>query len=271
MQPSSIDLSELSSLLAKRAWDSHKGNYGHVLIIGGNAGMAGAALLAAEAAARTGAGLVSVATIEQHAAAALGTCKEIMVHGINTGCQLSNLLNKASVIAIGPGLGQDKWAHSMFQIATAFEGPSIFDADALHMLRESTQRNTNRILTPHPGEAASLLNCDTKTVQSDRNRMSQSIQKRFGGVCVLKGAGTLVASENALSISLNGNPGMASGGMGDALTGIIAGLCAQGLNTYDAAKMGVELHGQAADIAAKDGMRGMLASDLLLPLRKLIS
>lgn len=270
MRPAPINLGELAGLLGDRPLDSHKGDYGHVLVIGGNTGMAGAVLLAAEAAARTGAGLTSVATIDRHAAAALGTCREIMVHGIGTRDQMKPLMNRASVIAIGPGLGQDHWAHTMFKLALEFPGPAVFDADALHLLGNSPENVSNRILTPHPGEAASLLGCSTQEVQSNRVQAVQNIQSRFGGICILKGSGTLVASGQSLSISNSGNPGMASGGMGDTLTGIIAGLCAQGLGLYDAARMGVELHGQSADIAAKDGMRGLLASDLLPPLRQLM-
>lgn len=270
MQPESIRLSDLSKLLGDRPLDSHKGHYGHVLVVGGNSGMAGASNLAAEAAARTGAGLVSVATIPQHASSGLNFCREIMVHGVETSHHMQSLLNRASVVAIGPGLGQDAWAQTMFSLAMRFRGPVVFDADALHLLGQSAGNASNRILTPHPGEAASLLRLSTGQVQSNRVDTVRKIQNKYGGVCVLKGMGTLIAADNQLSICHRGNPGMASGGMGDTLTGIIAGLCAQSLDLYDAARMGVELHGQAADLAAKDGLRGMLASDLLLPIRKLV-
>ncbi len=147
----------------------------------------------------------------------------------------------------------------------------VLDADALNLLAEEPLHKYSWILTPHPGEAARLLNKTTREIQNDRLEAVRAIQRNYGGVCVLKGSGTLVANSNQTSVCTAGNPGMASGGMGDVLTGIIAGLIAQGLNLYDAARFGVELHAQSADLAAEDGMRGMLASDLFIPLRKLVN
>jgi len=270
MRPETIDIGDLPEFLGNRSLDSHKGDYGHVLVIGGNRGMVGAPLLAAEAAARTGTGLISVATIMPHVTVAAGACREIMVHGIKDSEELRPLLSRASVIAIGPGLGRDLWSKSMFDIAMQFRGPVIVDADALHLLAAEPHKQPNRILTPHPGEAAALLGVSSGDIQSDRIRSVEEIQTKYGGVCVLKGMGTLIAATSALSICNAGNPGMASGGMGDTLTGIIAGLCAQGLDQYDASRFGVQLHAESADIAARDGMRGMLASDLFKPLRALL-
>jgi NAD(P)H-hydrate epimerase len=147
----------------------------------------------------------------------------------------------------------------------------VVDADALNLLAAESMQKKSWVLTPHPGEAARLLNCSTKEAQESRLQSVQALQKKYSGVVVLKGSGTLVADETRVAICTAGNPGMASGGMGDVLTGIIAGLIAQGLSIYDAARFGVQLHAQSADIAAEQGMRGMLASDLFTPLRKLVN
>lgn len=267
----SIQLNNLHAVLGKRNAGAHKGDFGHVLVVGGNAGMAGSVMLAAEAAARTGSGLVSVATLPQHATAALQSCRELMVHGVSTAKQLSALMHQATVVAIGPGLGQDDWAKEMFSRVLDFNIPMVVDADALNLLAGESFNKPSWVLTPHPGEAARLLKSSTHDVQNDRLQSVQTLQEQYGGVSVLKGSGTLVADHNNVSLCTAGNPGMATGGMGDVLTGVIAGLMAQGLTPYDAARFGVQLHAQSADVAAKDGMRGLLASDLLKPLRKLIN
>ncbi len=267
----SIQLSDLHAVLGKRVEHAHKGHFGHVLVIGGNAGMAGSVMLAAEAAARTGSGLISVATLPQHATVALQTCREIMVHSVRSSKDLANLLRHATVVAIGPGLGQNAWAKEMFTRVLDFNIPMVVDADALNLLASESLNKDSWVLTPHPGEAARLLKSTTEVVQKNRLQVVQAMQEQYGGVAVLKGNATLVANAEDVSICTAGNPGMATGGMGDVLTGIIAGLMAQGLTTYDAARFGVQLHAQSADVAAKNGMRGMLASDLLVPLRKLVN
>ena len=269
----SIQLNDLHAMLGKRHADAHKGNFGHVLCIGGNVGMAGSVMLAAEAVARTGSGLVSVATLSQHATNAVQSCREIMVHGVDSVKELNLLLAQVSVIVIGPGLGQDAWAKSLLSRVLEFDLPMIVDADALNLLASEPMHKNEWVITPHPGEAARLLKCDSKEIQQDRLQSVQNLQKQYGGVAVLKGSGTLVKGkdENSTSICTAGNPGMATGGMGDVLTGIIAGLLAQGLHSYDAARFGVQLHAQSADIAAQQGTRGMLASDLFVPLRQLVN
>ena len=266
-----INLAEVYSLLGERHMNAHKGDFGHVLLIGGNEGLAGSVMLAAEAAARTGSGLVSVATTPQHASIAINSCREIMVHGVKDIQDLDSLLKRATVLAVGPGLGQNEWAKKLFARILEFNMPIVLDADALNLLAKDPLQKQSWILTPHPGEAARLLKTTTREIQQQRLESAQALQQRYGGVCILKGSGTLVASHQQVSICTTGNPGMASGGMGDVLTGIIAGLLAQGLNLYDAARFGVQLHAQSADIAAQDGMRGMLASDLFVPLRKLVN
>ena len=149
--------------------------------------------------------------------------------------------------------------------------PQVVDADALNLLAQEPARRDDWILTPHPGEAARLLGVSTEQIQADRLHAVHALQQRYGGVCVLKGAGTLVCTSESIALCEAGNPGMASGGMGDVLTGIIAGFLAQGLSLMDAAKAGVYIHATAGDRAAQEGERGLLASDLLPHLRKLVN
>ncbi|MCK5876986.1 MAG: NAD(P)H-hydrate dehydratase [Candidatus Marithrix sp.] len=263
-----FDNNSLTKILPKRSRTAHKGNFGHVLLIGGDSGMTGAIRLAAEAAARIGAGLVSVATRSVHAAIINLTCPEIMVHGIETPEELTLLLEKATVIAIGPGLGQSLWAKAMLETIKNVVKPVVIDADALNLLAITPFRFINSVLIPHPGEAARLLEVSISKIQDDRFAAVQDLQTRFGNVCILKGAGTLVAGpDNSITVCNSGNPGMACGGMGDVLTGVIVGLLAQGLSTFAAANIGVYIHGQAGNRAALDGERGLLPSDLMPWLR----
>jgi NAD(P)H-hydrate epimerase len=255
--------------LPKRSRSAHKGHFGHVLLVGGNHGFSGAIRLAAEAALRSGAGLVSVATRERHSAFLNIARPEIMCHGVEEPEQLSLLLEKASVVVIGPGLGQDDWAQNLFNSVLNTAKPCVVDADALNLLAQQPSHRTNWLLTPHPGEAARLLQCTTADIATDRYAAVTALQRQFGGVCLLKGAGSLITdAEENIYVSTTGNPGLASGGTGDVLAGVLGALIAQGLAPPDAAKVGVYVHGQAADIVAtKCGERGLLASDLLVELR----
>lgn len=267
----------LGHLLGPRPRDLHKGQCGHVLVIGGESGMSGAVRLAAEAAARVGAGLVSVATRPVHAASISAACPEIMAHPVDSVTALKPLLAKATVVAIGPGLGQSDWSQQMLSTVLEQDRPLVVDADALNLLAQEPVSRAAWILTPHPGEAARLLATDTAAVQRDRFAAVSELQKRFGGSVVLKGAGTLIASDNMpLGLCSEGNPGMASGGMGDVLTGVIAGLLAQRSQSETmqalAARLGVCVHSRAADIAAhQDGERGLLASDVIAMLRETVN
>jgi hydroxyethylthiazole kinase-like uncharacterized protein yjeF len=258
--------------LPRRHRYAHKGNCGHVLIVGGELGYSGAAIMAGEAALRVGSGLVSIATRAGHAGLLNLNRPELMCHGVETPEQLSALLDKVDAVVVGPGLRQTDWAKALFHAAISAGKPTVVDADGLNLLAAAPTAKPHWILTPHPGEAARLLNCATAAIQHDRFAAALSLQANYGGVAVLKGAGTLIASEHQLAVSSTGNPGMASGGMGDVLSGVIAGLLAQGLSLRDAAQQGVYLHGLAADLAAeKDGERGLLASDLMPYLRQLVN
>lgn len=266
-----LELTRFARCLKPRARTSHKGHFGHVLVIGGEQGMAGAMRLAAEAAARVGAGWVSVATRAQHAATLNLGRVELMVWATETTQDLELLLARASVIAIGPGLGQGRWGQAMLKAALRSGKPLVVDADGLNLLAKQPVKQDHWVLTPHPGEVSRLIQTSTQTVQQDRFAAVQRVQAQYGGVVVLKGAGTLIQSAARTSVCPMANPGMASGGMGDLLTGIIAGLIAQGLDLGSAAECGVCLHAQAGLLAAREGERGMLAGDLLAHLRALVN
>lgn len=265
------DWRKQSSLLSPRPRTAHKGHFGHLLVIGGAPGFSGAVRLAAEAGARCGAGLVSVATWPDHAAVLNLHTPELMVHRIDQSEALQALLQQASVVAIGPGLGRTAFAQKLLRQVLATDLPLVVDADALNLLAEQPMRRGNWVLTPHPGEAGRLLDCSTAAIQQDRFAAAKQLQHRFGGIVVLKGAGTLIQGEASPVLCSDGNPGMASGGMGDVLTGMIAAWIAQGLDLEEAAVMGVSLHAAAADQAAKQGERGLLASDLFAEIRSLIN
>ena len=261
-----------SSIFKKRNKNSHKGLFGHVLVIGGDIGMSGAARLASEAALRTGTGLVSVATRYAHAAIMNSTRPEIMSYPAERENEITVLIEKATVIAVGPGLGKSEWATTLFVAAINSDKPLIIDADALNLLAMEPLKRDNWILTPHPAEAARLLDISVKEVQADRFSAVQKIAEKYGGTAILKGNGSLIYSEGVTYLCDKGNPGMASGGMGDVLTGIVSSLLAQGFSLTDAANIGVHLHASAGDAAAKGaGERGLLASDLMPAIRRLIN
>jgi NAD(P)H-hydrate epimerase len=255
-----------------RPRDSHKGRNGHVLCIGGDHGSGGAILLAGEAALRSGAGLLSVATRAAHVSALLARRPEAMAHAVDDVAQLAPLLARASVVAIGPGLGQGEWGRSLLDLVLADDARRVVDADALNLLASSGQRlRPVDVATPHPAEAARLLGVSTRELQRDRFAAAQALQGRLGCTVVLKGAGSIIASaDRAPAVICAGNPGMAVGGMGDVLTGCIAALLGQGMAACDAASAGALLHAAAGDAAARDdGERGLLPSDLAPWLRRL--
>jgi len=257
--------------LPPRARYANKGNHGHVLVIGGDHGMAGAVQLAGMAALRAGAGLVSVATRAGHVFALNAARPELMAHGVDGPQALQPMLERADVLALGPGLGRSAWGHALWLTALDSGKPLVLDADGLNLLANEPRRfPAPTVLTPHPGEAGRLLGVSTAEVERDRFAVARELARRHAAVVVLKGTGSLVADpDGRLDVCPWGNPGMASGGMGDLLTGIIAALLAQGCDAWQAARIGVGLHARAGDRAAQAGERGLLASDLLAPLRAL--
>lgn len=281
-----IDMQGLGPLLLPRTASAHKGDFGHVLIVGGEQGFGGAVMMAGEAALRCGSGLVSLLTRPEHRAAALARCPELMVHGCDVVSETEEaLLARASVIVVGPGLGRSSWSRALLQAALRRQLSGavslVIDADGLNLLAEknpqaSGTRRGNWILTPHPGEASRLLDCSVEEVQCDRFTSVERLQQRWGGHCLLKGAGSVLASEAEAGVELSlcseGNPGMATAGMGDILSGIVGGLLAQGFPPGQALQLAVCLHGESADLAAAAaGQRGMLATDLFPYLRQLLN
>lgn len=255
--------SEWLQYLQPRKKSSHKGDHGHALIIGGNLGMSGAVLLAGMAALRSGAGLVSIACHPDYASSLNMAQPELMVTGVKDGEALIPLLDKCDDALLGPGLGQDSWAKDLFDVAIKHERVSIIDADGLNLLAQQ-KRKGNWCLTPHPGEAGRLLNMSSQDVQANRFRSVKELEKSWGGNCVLKGAGSLVFDQKlGLHLCHYGNPGMATGGMGDVLGGIMLALLVQGHTMSVASRLAVLIHALAGDSVAKsNGPIGMVASDL---------
>ena len=268
------------AMLAARRRADHKGRFGHVLVVGGGAGMGGAARLAGEGALRAGAGLVSVATHPQHAAELLRDRPELMVRAVRRADDLAPLLERASVAALGCGLGRDRWARDLFAAVCASGLPRVIDADGLNLLAESPAPDARGgiaprlIMTPHPGEAGRLLGRSSAQVQSDRAGALAELQRRVAGVVLLKGAHTLISAQGRAPWVIDaGNPGMATAGMGDVLTGLLAGLWAQfpAAPPENIAALAAYAHARAGDIAAGGGQRGMIASDLLAALREVVN
>lgn len=271
----SLDHGALLYQLPHKEADSHKGLSGHVLVVGGDSGMGGAGLMAAEAACTTGAGIVSLATQPEHVTAALVRKPEVMAKGVDSPAMLEPLLERSNVVAVGPGLGQSAWSEQLLQQALKTDKNLVVDADALTLLASKFESYTSRgrwVLTPHPGEAARLLHTNTAVIQQNRFEAVAEIQKNYGGVVVLKGAGTLICNGEQTVVAKVGNPGLATAGSGDVLTGIIAALIAQGLDLMTAAQLGVSVHGQAGDLLADEqGQRGLSVSELAPFIRELLN
>jgi len=265
-----LSRASLDSLPPRRP-DAQKGDFGHVLVVGGDLGTGGAVLLSSEAALRCGAGLVSIATRPEHVPAALARLPEAMCLGVNSANQLMTLLERASVLVVGPGLGQAAWGRSLLSAVANAERPQVWDADALNLLaRTPLALPSASILTPHPGEAARLLGVSTEAVQADRPGAARKLARKYASVCVLKGAGTLVADPaGQLALCGRGHPAMAGAGLGDVLTGVLAALLAQGQDAWSAACLGVWLHACAGERLGVKG-RGLAASDLLPVIRELL-
>lgn len=255
--------------LAPRSPIAHKGSFGQVLVVGGDLGTGGAALLSAEAALRCGAGMVTLATRPEHVTASLVRRPEIMCSGIESTYGLSALAQRADVLVIGPGLGQAPWGRSLLSLAAQCPVPQVWDADALNLLAESgVEPPVDGLLTPHPGEAARLLKCTTAEVQADRPRAARELARRYGCTVLLKGAGSLVAAvDGRLALCDRGHPAMASAGLGDVLAGVAGALLAQGMAPFEAACLAVWLHAVAGERNGELG-RGLAAADLIPSIRE---
>jgi len=255
--------------LAPRSPTAHKGSFGQVLVIGGDRGTGGAALLSAEAALRCGAGMVTLATRPEHVTAALVRRPEIMCSGVDSTYGLNALVQRADVLVIGPGLGQAPWGRSLLSLAAQCRVPQVWDADALNLLAETdVEAPVDGLLTPHPGEAARLLHCTIAEVQADRPKAARELASRYGCTVVLKGAGSLIAAaDGRLALCSHGHPAMASAGLGDVLAGVAGALLAQGLASFEAACLAVWLHAVAGERNGELG-RGLAAADLIPAIRE---
>lgn len=255
-----------------RSRNSHKGQFGHVLVVGGGPGMSGAARLAGEGALRAGAGLVSIATHPVHAAMLNLTRPELMVRAVADATDFDLAAQRATVLGAGPGLGTDDWARSLFDACLADARPLVLDADGLNLLAEAPRQREDWILTPHPAEAARLLGSDTASVQADRVAAALALAERYNAAVVLKGCGTVVTDPSgAWDICALGNPGMSTGGSGDVLTGVVAAFRAQGFDAPMAARLGTLAHAAAGDAAAEWGERGLVALDIARNLRGVVN
>lgn len=279
-----LEWANISNRLPCHSPVSHKGDHGHLLIIGGDYGMAGACRIAGEAALRSGSGLVTIATRKENVNAITSARPELMVHGVDNSEDLEPLLNKATAIAIGPGLGTEQWGIALLDKIIQFlkHQPDseqkincVIDADALNIMAKHNMviQNPNIIYTPHFGEACRLLKFTSEcpSAQTDRFNMIRTLKEKYYGIFVLKGAGTLINFEDDIAICPYGNEGMASAGMGDCLTGIIGALLAQNLSAIDAAQLGVCIHAKAGDLASREGKNGMIVSDLFPEIRQLMN
>lgn len=267
-----MEFSQLIKALPARKQDSHKGDYGHVLVVGGDFGYAGAPLLAALGALHSGAGLVTLASQQINLLGINAVYPELITCAIDKPNAVKAALTKASVVVLGPGLGRSKWSQQVFKAVNSSALPLIIDADGLFFLAQQGRKNPNYIITPHPGEAARLLNLPQAIRPAQRLQALQELVINYKATTVLKGSGTLVAGpQHPVQICNAGNPAMATAGMGDLLSGIIAGLVAQDLNLDTAARLGVCVHALAGDAAAQHCNRGLIASDLLKYIPQIIS
>ncbi|MCQ4294029.1 NAD(P)H-hydrate dehydratase [Pseudomonas stutzeri] len=257
--------------VAPRSPVAHKGSFGQVLVIGGDLGTGGAALLSAEAALRCGAGMVTLATRPEHVTASLVRRPEIMCSGVESTYGLTALVERADVLVVGPGLGQTPWGRSLLSLTAQRDLPQVWDADALNLLAAgAVELPAGSVITPHPGEAARLLQCSVGEVQADRPAAARALARRYACVALLKGAGTLIAAANGrLALCDRGHPAMAGAGLGDVLAGVIGALLAQDLTPFDAACLGAWLHAASGERLGEQG-RGLAASDLIPVIRQLL-
>jgi len=260
------DWMSVRNWLPQRPANAHKGRFGYVLVVAGDHGFGGAGVMAAEAASRSGAGLVALATRPEHVTAALARCPSVMVHGLDHGSGLEPLLKAATVVVCGPGLGRSAWGQQMLELVLASGKPRVLDADALNLLASRDPvAFDQQILTPHPGEAARLLKCQVADIETDRISAACQLQKTFGGTLLLKGAGTVIATgTNPVDIVSGSNPGMATGGMGDVLSGIAGALYAQLGDPERAATLAATVHLEAACRASESkGFMGLIPGDVI--------
>ena len=251
--------------ITSRHWSSHKGTYGRVAVVGSDDGMLGATLMAGRAALRSGSGLVTVVSTKSHLDMCAAYQPELMSQCFENQSHVNQTFRQSDVIVLGPGLGRSKWSEKAFDRTMQFNHSMVIDADGLFHLKRSGLKRDNWVLTPHPGEASNLLDCSSEDIQNNRFMAVEEICRIYGGVCVLKGAGTLICDEDKIvSLCNSGNPGMATAGMGDVLSGMIGSFIGQNFNLRQAAEAGVWLHGFCGDKAAREkGEASLIATDVI--------
>ncbi len=269
IEPSAHRLIEEKPLLPPRSLNSHKGLFGSLVVIGGSEGMGGAGIMASEAGFIAGAGVVRLMTHEGHRAVALSRTPELMTSNYLHQQEVGRWLSGSSALVFGPGLEWSEEIDSLFRHFLDYEKPMVIDAQGLQFLADQPRLKSNWVLTPHPGEAAKLLGCKSDEIQRDRFFAAKAIQRKYGGVCVLKGAGTLVATAQRIHVCEHGNPSMSTAGMGDILAGLIGGLLAQGFGLEAAAKLAVWAHATAGDSATRKLGKHLRATDIYPFLRSL--
>ncbi len=259
-----LDEADIFERLPSRRINAHKGELGHVLVIGGDKGMAGACRMAAEAALRVGAGKVTAFTHLVHHPIMLQGRSELMCLPFEDPSRLKEFFEQTTAIVVGPGLSESTWSNDVIVEALAYDGPKVIDAGALTYLSKHPQAISHAILTPHPGEAAKLLGVDNSTISQNRYEAVVKLVEKYQLPVLLKGAGSVIQTLNDIPyVCRLGNPAMASAGMGDVLAGMIAGFIAQGVGLDDALVLATTLHAFAGDLAVKDkGIYGLLATDL---------
>ncbi len=283
---------EVRARLPRLEADAHKHQFGHLLVIGGDFGMGGAAIMAAQSAMRAGTGLVSLITRPEHVAPTLAGCPEIMAIGMTEQPEDVLASQKVDALVIGPGLGEREWGQRLLRAIADIDVPVLADGSALNLMgaHMGAQRiNAPKglaVITPHAGEAAKLLGCGTARINEDRFQSALALSRQMNAVTVLKGAGSLIAEPDdagqgsrqdtnheasSISVCMEGNPGMATAGSGDVLAGMIGGLLAQGRSALDASVCATCLHAAAGDMAARDlGQRSLNATDILARLPELL-
>ena len=275
-----ISFEDIKSNIPKRRDNSHKGDHGKLLIIAGDEGFGGAGIMSSESGLKTGAGLVKLLTRKSHVSASLARNPEVMVSGAENAQDLEANLDWPDVVVAGPGMFKNYWSEQILYKLLAHVAdsniPTLLDAGALRLLNHKAfskiKLHSKVVLTPHPGEAAEMLNITVNEIQKNRIKSAKVLQKKYGCIIVLKGNGTIICNKNDTYLCSSGGPELAVAGSGDILSGVIGSLIAQGLSPFDAAKTGVEIHALAGAEFVKDvGRIGLAAGELISYIRKFLN
>ena len=275
-----LSFEDIKRNIPKRRESSHKGDHGKLLIIAGDEGFGGAGIMSSESGLKTGAGLVKLLTRKSHVSASLARNPEVMVSGADNAQDLEANLDWPDAVVAGPGMFKNYWSEQILYkllVHVADKNiPTLLDAGALRLLSHKAfskiKLHSEMVLTPHPGEAAEMLNIPVNEIQKNRIKSVKALQKKYGCIIVLKGNGTIVCNKNDAYLCSSGGPELAVAGSGDILSGVIGSLMAQGLSPFDAAKTGVEIHALAGAEFVKDvGRIGLAAGELISYIRKFLN